>query len=450
MSVVKAFFVGDHTDGPNWGGRAQSLALASLLRERFVISGSVPGSRVVGGGPIVHTLYPHAIGESVFYRRKQAVWLNWLARLQDIFGARDFVSGDPAESAETILKYSGRFEALGALRRQVEEADVVVLNGEGSGIFGTPYRRDLFFYLAMAELGLRLERPVFFVNTIFSDSPRTGRNLESLARAEAVLSRCTDVHVRDPYSLRYAGETMPSIRCRHVPDALFTWFDRVQDPRLRPPEVGDFAVPYPEEEWRWFGRLDFSRPYVCVGGSSRAAEEPRRAQLSFRKMVDAMDALGLPVVLVETCRGDAFLRDVVAETGAAFVPRNCPIWMGTAILTNARLLVSGRFHPTILASLGGTPSIFLEAHSHKMRSLQESLGYEDEPVFSTFPDDAEVGRIVARSRQMLDAAEVLRPRVLAAARQRAEEAGRTASILWKSLSPVEVPRVPTESSRSAP
>jgi len=435
MSAVKAFFVGDHTDGPNWGGRAQSLALASLLRRRFVVSGSVPGSRVVGGGPIVHTLFPHAIGESIHYRRKQAVWLGWLARLQDLFGAGDFITGDPGQSAATILKYSGRFPELGALRRQVEEADLVVLNGEGSGIFGTPYRRDFFFYLAMAEVGLRLGKPVFFVNTIFSDSPRTGRNVESLAAAEGVLSRVTDVHVRDPYSLEYARETMPRVRCRHVPDALFSWFDRVQDPGFRPPEVGDFAVPYPEEEWRWFGRLDFSRPYVCLGGSSRAAEEPKRAQESFRRLVDAMDALGLPVVLVETCRGDAFLRDVVAETGAAFVPRNCPIMTATAILTHARLLVSGRFHPTILASLGGTPSVFLEAHSHKMRSLQESLGYVDEPVFSTFPDEAEVARIVERSRDVLGDGgyEGMRAGVLDAAHRRAEAAGRTADIIWDGL-----------------
>ncbi len=162
--------------------------------------------------------------------------------------------------------------------------------------------------------------------------------------------------------------------------------------------------------------------------------DAKRALEAFHKLVEAMGALGLTVCVVETCRGDAFLREVVARTGVGFVPRNCPIWMAAAILTNARLLVSGRFHPTILASLGGTPSVFLEAHSHKMKSLQESLGYEDEPVFSTFPDDAEVGRIVERSRKLLYTADTVRPRVLAAARRRAEEAARTADILYENLS----------------
>jgi Polysaccharide pyruvyl transferase len=437
MKPVKAFFVGDHTDGPNWGGRSQSLALASLLRRRFVISGSVPGGVVTGSGPFVNTLLPSTLADAIFYRRDRAAWVERLARLQELLGARDVVTGDPAESAESILKFSGRFEALGTLRRQVEEADVVVLNGEGSGIFGTPYRRDFFFYLALAEVGLRLGKPVFFVNTIFSDSPRTGRNTESLAAAEAVLSRCTDVHVRDPYSLEYAAETMPKVRCRYVPDALFTWVDRVQDPGFQPPAVGDFAIPYPEVDWRWFGRLDFSRPYVCLGGSSRAAEEPERAQVAFHGLVEEMKSLDVPVYVVETCRGDAFLRRVVAETGVGFVPRECPIMIATAILTHARLLVSGRFHPTILASLGGTPCVFMEAHSHKMRSLQESLGYENEPMFSTFPDEAEVGRIVARSREIVCEGEKddrIRGRVLEAARARAAEAGETADILWAKLS----------------
>jgi hypothetical protein len=410
--------------------------LAALLRREFTISASIPGSLVVGGGPFVRTLLPPTLAAALFYRRERFVWIDWLVRLQELFGAREYISGDPRESADAIQKYADRLEPLGTLKRCVEQADIVVLNGEGSGIFSTPHRRDFFFYLALAELGLRLEKPVFFVNTIFSDCPVSGRNHESLAAAEAVLSRCTEVHVRDPYSLQYAAETMPSVRCRHVPDALFTWFDRVQDPGFQPPPVGDFAIPFPEEDWRWFGRLDFSRPYVCLGGSSLAAQEPERARPRFRRLARALAALDLPVCVVETCRGDRFLRDVVAETGLGFVPGHCPIMAATAILARARLLVSGRFHPSILASLGGTPSVFLEAHSHKMRSLQNSLGCEDEPMFSTFPDDAEVERIVQRSAEVLRASKAsdrVRGRVLEAARMRAEQAARTPQMIKAAL-----------------
>lgn len=436
MTPVKAFFVGDHTDGPNWGGRAQSLALATLLRQRFAISGSVPGSVVVGGGAFVHTFLPPTIAAALFYRRDRARWVERVVRLLERLGAHEFITGNPSESADAILKYSGRIPSLALLLRGVREADLVVLNGEGSGIFSTPFRRDLFFYLTIAELGLRLDKPVFFLNTIFSDCPVTGRNRESLAAAEGVLSRCTDVHVRDPVSLEYAAETMPSVHCRYVPDALFTWFDRVQGPEFAPPTVGDFAIPFPEEDWRWFGRLDFSRPYVCLGGSSLAAQQPALARERFHRLAGALAELGTPVYLVETCRGDAFLREVAAETGLGFVPRNCPIILATAILARARLLVSGRFHPTILASLGGTPCIFLEAHSHKMRSLRQSLEYGNEPVFSTFPDDREVERIVSRTREVLQQTGFdpgPRERILRVARERAAEAARTPDIILAGL-----------------
>jgi polysaccharide pyruvyl transferase WcaK-like protein len=436
MTVPKALLVGDNTDGCNWGGRGQSLALAALLRQRFEISGRVFGAVVMGGGPYVHTILPSLIAQTLFYRRDRARWVDGLVRMQEALGARDYITGDPGESADTILRYASKFSVLGELRRQVDEADLIVINGEGSGVFSTPYRRDLFFYLAMAELGLRRRKPVFFVNTIFSDCPTTGRNAQSLGAAEAVLSRCADVHVRDPFSVEYVAATMPSVRCRHVPDALFTWFDRVQEPGFAPPAVGDFAIPFPEEDWRWFGRLDFSKPYVCVGGSSLARHEPERAIPRFRRLVERLADLGLSVYVVEACGGDRFLRQVVEDTGVGFVPGACPILVATAVLTHARLLVSGRFHPTILASLGGTPCIFLEAHSHKMRSLQESLAYADEPVFSTFPDDAEVERIVERARQVLQDAGNdggARARIRDAARVRASEAARTPELIQQAL-----------------
>jgi hypothetical protein len=391
---------------------------------------------VNGGGPYVHTILPSLIAHTLFYRRDRARWIERAARLQEALGARDYVTGDPRESADTIVRYAPKFELLNELVRQVDAADVVVINGEGSGIFGTPYRRDLFFYLAMAELSLRRGKPTFFVNTIFSDCPSTGRNTRSLAAAEAVLSRCADVHVRDPFSVEYAASTMPAVTCRHVPDAVFSWFDLVQPSGFAPPVVGDFAIPFPEEDWRWFGRLDFTRPYICVGGSSLARHEPERAIPCFKRLVERLAGLGLPVYVIESCGGDRFLRKVVEQTGVGFVPGTCPILVATAILTHARLLVSGRFHPTILASLGGTPAIFLEAHSHKMRSLQLSLGYCDECVFSTFPDDAEVERIVELARQVVSDSgchDASRARVRAAARARAAEAARTADLLYEAV-----------------
>ena len=51
------------------------------------------------------------------------------------------------------------------------EADLLVLDGDGDIIFSTPPRRATLFLLAMIELGIRLKKPVFLVNSMISDCP---------------------------------------------------------------------------------------------------------------------------------------------------------------------------------------------------------------------------------------------------------------------------------------
>ena len=47
--------------------------------------------------------------------------------------------------------------------------------------------------------------------------------------------------------------------------------------------------------------------------------------------------------------------------------------IGLDLLANAAVFVSGRWHPSILASTGGTPSVMFSGNSHKMRGLAEIL-----------------------------------------------------------------------------
>ena len=79
-----------------------------------------------------------------------------------------------------------------------------------------------------------------------------------------------------------------------------------------------------------------------------------------------------------------------------------------SVLAHARLFISGRYHPSIFASLGGTPCIFLASHAHKMGSLSRVLEYDDHRQFNAFPDDSEIAEIVSTARQYLDQGETLR------------------------------------------
>lgn len=110
-------------------------------------------------------------------------------------------------------------------------------------------------------------------------------------------------------------------------------------------------------------------------GSSAAAWNPKRAKPHYEALTQALKKLGQPLVLVQTCEGDAFLEDVAKEAGVPFIPVNIPVMAGAAVLARAEVFVSGRWHPSIMATLGGTPCVFLGSNSHKTRSLQEQIGY---------------------------------------------------------------------------
>ena len=97
----------------------------------------------------------------------------------------------------------------------------MVLDGDGDIIFSTPPRRTTLFLLAMIELGLRLKKPVFLVNSMISDCPLTGRNETTLAAARRLFAQCRAVTLRDPESLEYVQKEMPEANGQPYPRFAF-------------------------------------------------------------------------------------------------------------------------------------------------------------------------------------------------------------------------------------
>jgi len=423
---LKALLVGDLRDSLNWGARGQSIALHQLLSKRFEISGVIPGISVVSPEAVdgyVRTILPQTYFRFLVRMRNKVKVADWYLKFEELFGAKDFITDEPIESAEHVLRYKSTSKGLAEIYELVINADAVVINGEGSGIFRTPYRRDFFFYLMMIELAVRLGKEAFYVNGIISDCPFTGRNGRNFDSARKSLKKCSAVLVRDKQSLEYLAREMPEVKCHYVPDALFTWYPLYEGPDTHLPANGDFIIPPPEEE-KYFGKLDFSRPYICMGGSSWAAEYQERSVDAYLLLLEGLRKLGYPVYITENCGGDRFLQQVAKRSGVGLVPLNTPILTAGAILANARLFVSGRFHPTILATLGGTPCIFLEAHSHKMASLREIIGYEGREPFSALPSESEIGEILGVARQYLKQGDPLRSKLRQTAKILCEEANQ--------------------------
>ncbi len=430
------FFVGDNQTTVNWG-RAASIALAQLLSRSFQISGRVTcdlfdlSSADAG---YVGTLMPARYYRHFRYLmlRKSRWPFAWYVKLESLLGARDFIAEDPVESVDNLLAYKHRHPTLARIYDQAAQADLLVLDGDGDIIFTTPPRRSTLFLLAMIELGIRLRKPVFLVNTMISDCPVTGRNQATLAAAQRLLFQCRAVALRDPESFEYVQTEMPGTNCSLIPDSLFSWFPLYAGGTSCLPANGDFLLPHPERMEYW-GKLDFSVPYICVGGGALVATQPDRSIECYGRLVDAVTHLGYRVYLTENDLPDAFLQQVARNKNIGLVPVDAPILLCGSVLAHARLFISGRYHPSIFASLGGTPCVFLGSHAHKMRSLSRVLEYGIHREFPAFPDDAEIEEIVSTARQFLEQGESLRAAIREAAKARCEEVARLPEYLRRHL-----------------
>jgi polysaccharide pyruvyl transferase WcaK-like protein len=225
---------------------------------------------------------------------------------------------------------------------------------------------------------------------------------------------------------------MPETNSTLIPDSLFSWFSLYENDSSRPPLNGDCLLPYPERNEYW-GKLDFSQPYICIGGGALASSQPDRSVKCYGRLVDAIRQLGYRVYLTENDWPDSFLQQVAKVRNIGIVPADAPIVMCGAVVAHARLFISGRYHPSIFASLGGTPCIFMGSHAHKMGSLSRVLDYDVRREFPAFPDDSDISEIVSTAREYLDRGEALRARIRLTTKLRCEEATQLPAFLQQHM-----------------
>jgi polysaccharide pyruvyl transferase WcaK-like protein len=432
----KMLFIGDNRAAVNWG-RGATFALLQTLSSSFKFSGYIAVDQLdlsgEGAGYLCALLPSRYYGFFRFcWARRWRRPFSWYIRIEKLFGATEIIAEDPAVTVDRLIANKNRYPALAQLHDQAAQSDFLLLDGDGDIIFSTPPRRLTLFFLAMIELGLRLGKPVFLVNSMISDCALTGRNSATLTAARRLLAQCSGVVLRDPESLEYVRREMPEVRATMIPDSLFSWQSLYVGPKSLPPANGDFLVPWPGCGENG-DELRLDEPYICVGGGALACTKPERAAQCYSGLVDGLRGLGYRVILIESDIPDSFLRTVAADKKAGVVPFNAPIKMCGAVLAHARLLVSGRYHPSIFASLGGTPCIFLGSHAHKMASLSRVLDYDSPREFSAFPDEDEIAEIVATARDYLDQGDSLRARILRIAKLRAEQANGLADFVLDHL-----------------
>lgn len=421
---MRLTLVADNSTSPNWGCRATSFALREVLSTRHEIVGSIDRDLLKApltvGGRLPVGLHEQLVRR---LRRPRVGRVPVLGRLA--FGAIDAggqyfpPSHDIEADAEMLWDLRENSAKAQRLIAEIAPCDAIVVNGEGEMIFSTPARDSLLQTLAICALARRMGKGIFWINGMISLDPASPFNVETRDAAQQAL-RGAKIATRDDRSLALAQDILPGMVSASFPDALFTW-----SPFYR----RNAALAYDASRLiPAFDRTATSRPkctddaYIALSGSSQSAKNQKKATESYTQLAQALTSLGLPVLLVETCVGDVFLRDVARKTGLPRLGVNAPIMAGAAVMANARAFVSGRWHPGIMAALGGTPSVFMSSNSHKTAALQDMLGYPAAHEYSAFPSATDIDRIVADTKMLLAQGADRRRQIAETAAERAEEA----------------------------
>lgn len=432
-SGMKLLYVGDNSDRINWGCRATSIALRELLaRDHEVIAAAT--------GKMIEARYPVSdrIGDALYgplaqrlYRKKlrklpvvgPAV-LHLLERLGDPVG----LTLDLDRNIDNIDRARAYSPFARALFDAIEACDAIAVNGEGDLIFTTPPRQKLLYILTVCRLAQRRGKPVYYLNAMLSECPIDGIHQPTVDVAARILADSAAVVVREPASYAFVQAHMPAVRATMLPDALFTWrYHFTHSDRPARPAI-ERLLPFFEHTGHAPPKVA-AGPYVAISGSSLAARDPARARSTYTNLVRKLKAVGVPLLLIPTCGGDRFLIDVAADTGVELLPLETPILAGAAILANARVLVSGRWHPSIMAALGGTPCVFLGSNSHKTLSIQTLLEYPDPREFNAFPSNDDTEIIVRQTIDLLAEGDTRRAQILDVSRRLAADAAKCLDLL---------------------
>lgn len=412
---MRIVYVGDNRNRGNFGCRGTSTALSQLISQNNEIVGRISGR---------YTNFD--TGELYFRKGLSLKTYTFLSKLKCwpylkkflylyhryrglggkfLFSKYDFISLDLDNSIDNLIKCLPANPRLAELDLRQYDFDALVVNGEGSFIFATPPWRECLIEAMEMHWAQKMGKKVFYMNGMLSDDPLSKHNDNTVNKLQQVFNKCTAVCVREYMSLEYCNKYFPNAKPLLYPDALFTWYSYVNDGHVV--ENGKYYISHSSENDAAYDCFDFTKPYICLSGSSAiigaCKGNMQIAVNAYSNLVQHLkNEFDLNIFLVDVDEGDEFLNDVSKQTKTPIIPIDTPLIAAAKILANARIYISGRYHPAIMASLGGTPCVFMGSNSHKTLSVQQLLEYDNPIEHNLLPDDNECKRIVMEAKSKID------------------------------------------------
>lgn len=239
------------------------------------------------------------------------------------------------------------------LMARLREADLVVINGEGS-IYRTNLSasRELFLGWLAKE---RLNVPTIFVNGLVHLTDVMPVLPAMVRRTFPLLDA---VAVREPYSLRNLEQYVPEVSAQVFPDAAFVF---TPDDAALTPQIESIRADIGDS------------PYYCFDPGPMPMDHKAPKRSGLYQLISALNEIGPRPVFVTNGPADGFIRRVAEETGALYIDTIVDYHEFMALVGGAEFLATGRYHNVILAAIMGCPSVAFASASHKVHGACEML-----------------------------------------------------------------------------
>lgn len=321
---------------------------------------------------------------------------------------------------------SGRL--LTQLAAEIKSCDGVLLNGEN---FIRPHTEKGRLLLFIAYLAKR----VFGKPCLLTNHSLDIRDEDLAEIVREVYPLLDGVHFREETSYACGARLVGNDRARLIPDVAWTvpavpreqWATLVS-------RSGYFSA-WPDNA----DHFDPSQPYVTVCASSFFGESGQKLEEivpAFIKLCHRLQREVAPVLLAAASLPEqALFRAVQTKLGLPLLGNSLPVRQAIDVLGNAVVHVSGRWHPGIFSSTGGTPIVALSANNHKMHSLMRQLGSEA-PVFPANQLVDHIDSIVTQAGKLATAGPTMREDILRRSRELAQEVSQG----WESVRSFVLPQ----------
>jgi polysaccharide pyruvyl transferase WcaK-like protein len=377
---MNVLLINDSSSNPNWGDRAASIALQSILAERgSLLCGSVSEETLSHIGFFRVPL----LDEPIRFESNVAKAIRLITPpLFHLFGKKLSQAWNRTDEdiiiptvwnkySEVAERWMRETDNWAALKQGFDAAEVVIVHGDGAIATRSNIAFSMLFLIYLAKFVLR--KPVGIINhtvdTSDSDLQEIVRNLYPSL---------------DVITFR---ETKSVERCKDFCDGRYV------------PDSGFWFSPAPKDEWAklvrrktymniWPFAFDFdpSSPYICIGGSSLfypiSDEQMKSVQNGYVALVEKIKEYwnGQFVFVASDIRDEDVLKPVAIRYKAPFLPVVTPVQQAVDMLGHSAAYVGGRWHTAIFALRGGAPVVPLTSKTFKISALCEMAGLHDSAV----------------------------------------------------------------------